>query len=689
MFEGLLRRRPTALGKSPRLFGRSCLAGGMVVVLVLAIVSIGSALPERPVVAAGGDFRLDFIAAHEDTYNHVSAQETAPGALQFDQRDMGAHVREELVAAAFACEDRIVFYTAVSVDDSPPPANGTITLTYHFDARNNGQQAVGYREVIAAGVSLLDFPGSQTQETGNVGLDGSESVSLLSQQYVRKPHPDPAGVVPADFRSADAEVLEAKVRVSGLDAGEQLVVRVDVRFACFGNDPTGNLHAALYAAETSNGHNIPAGQQDIPMHGLGKLPGTPTPTPTPSPTPQPPRVTATPTPTATAVPTSPPGGSGPPTLAPACPPDFVIDFAGLQHGTILGEQYAAQGVHITAVGNGDGFPDAAIVFDSNAPPTHDTDLAVDVGNIAILAANLDDDLPPPSGDGLVDDPDENNFGGKQVYAFDQSVHIGSFLFIDKDHGTPDKAIAYDGSNNAITQVLIPLAGNGSVQTINVNADNVRRLEIVYRDSAGLTGIEVGCPPTLTSTPTPTSPPGTATPTPSPTPTPTGTPGTATPTPSPTRTPTPTPPPPTATPTSTSTPTQGTLTPTHSPTATQTATALPPETATPTATATLTAPPETATPTATPTPTSPVETGTPTSIATPTAPPGTATATATATPTPPPQAAAGAVTGPRRAPTTGGGWGGVGQSPAAVLLLIVGLSFIGSGTAALVALRRRR
>jgi hypothetical protein len=94
---------------------------------------------------------------------------------------------------------------------------------------------------------------------------------------------------------------------------------------------------------------------------------------------------------------------------------------------------------------------------------------VDVGNIAILAANLDDDLPPPSGDGLVDDPDENNFGGKQVYTFDQSVHIGSFLFIDKDHGTPDKAIAYDGSNNVITQVPIPLAGNGSVQTINVNA----------------------------------------------------------------------------------------------------------------------------------------------------------------------------------------------------------------------------
>ena len=68
-----------------------------------------------------------------------------------------------------------------------------------------------------------------------------------------------------------------------------------------------------------------------------------------------------------------------------------------------------------------------------------------VGNIAILAKDLDDVEPPPSGDGLVDNPDENNFGGKQIYAFDEPVHIGSFLFIDKDHGTPDRAVAYDAS----------------------------------------------------------------------------------------------------------------------------------------------------------------------------------------------------------------------------------------------------
>lgn len=238
-----------------------------------------------------------------------------------------------------------------------------------------------------------------------------------------------------------------------------------------------------------------------------------------------------------------------------CPDGFVIDYAGLPHGTILGEQYAPMGVHITAVANG-GLPNAAIVFDSNLPPTHDPDLAVDVGNIAILAKNLND----TNGDGLVDDPDENDFGGKQVYTFDQPVHIGSFLFIDKDHGTPDKAITYDAASNVIKQVSIPLAGNGSVQTIDVDADNASRLEIVYRDSAGTTGIEV-CPvqetptptetPAATPTPTPEQPPSTATSTPTPTAkpvtpaaTPSASPSAATPTPTRTQaldpTPSPTP-----------------------------------------------------------------------------------------------------------------------------------------------------
>jgi len=245
-----------------------------------------------------------------------------------------------------------------------------------------------------------------------------------------------------------------------------------------------------------------------------------TPSPTPRETPLP-TLTETPATAAIAPPAPAPTPSPTPGAAlslapPPCPDDFVIDFAGLPPGTVLGEQYSARGVHISGLANGAGFPDAILVFDSNGSGSQDPDLEVDVGNIAILAKNLND----AEADGLVDHPDENDLGGEQVYRFDQPVHIGSFLFIDKDHGTPDEAIAYDSGGNEILTVPIPLAGDGSVQRIDMEAGDVSRLVIAYRDSAALTGIEV-CPPVAAPTPDPTpTPTGIATATPAPSPTPT-------------------------------------------------------------------------------------------------------------------------------------------------------------------------
>jgi hypothetical protein len=172
-----------------------------------------------------------------------------------------------------------------------------------------------------------------------------------------------------------------------------------------------------------------------------------------------------------------------------CANGYILDFAGLPAGTILAEQYASLGVHISGDTNRVDLPDTVVVFDSDASGSNDPDLEVGVGNIAILGKNANDS----NADGLVDAPDENNFGGKQIYTFDNPVHIGAFLFIDKDHGTPDRATAYDVDDNIIASALIPVGANASVQTIDVNADNVAKLEIRYRDSGGLTGIEV-CPP---------------------------------------------------------------------------------------------------------------------------------------------------------------------------------------------------
>ena len=409
-----------------------------------------------------------------------------------------------------------------------------------------------------------------------------------------------------------------------------------------------------------------------------------------------------------------------------CTSDFVIDFAGLPAGTVLGEQYAAQGVHISAEANRD-FPDALIVFDTNAPPTHDPDLAVDIGNIAVLAKDLTDS----NGDGLVDDPDENNFGGKAIFTFDQPVHVGSLLFVDHDHQPSDFIAAYNASGNVIVTVPIPIAGNGSVQSISINADGVSRLELVYKDSAGFKGIEVECVPT---TPTPTPAPGpaftptpTATPTaaltatPSATPTATQTPG-ATPTETPQGTETPTPeetatqtPQETETPAPAETPTEtpSERTPTATATASPTATPVGMPTETPVET-----PAETATPTATPSsaatvtesPTPPAETPTPAPLDTATSTvAATATASATASPTATavaatPSASPGALVvptptptsspsvlaraqGPSAVPPTGDGWAPH-DSPAGLLLLLGAVFAVLGGTFAISTFRGR-
>jgi len=201
-----------------------------------------------------------------------------------------------------------------------------------------------------------------------------------------------------------------------------------------------------------------------------------------------------------------------------CP--FTVDFAGLPAGTILGEQYASSGVHISGVANGSG-PDALIVFDTNTTdPDLDLDLKIGIGNIAIFANNLTD----ANGNGLVDKPDENNLGGTATFAFDQDVSIGSVKWIDKDHVKDNFVIAYNAAGEVIVSVPVPPGDNSSVQTIAINADGVRRLVFDYQESGGFTGIEVDCEQ---STPTPTAP--AATPTPSAAPTATPSPAPATPT----------------------------------------------------------------------------------------------------------------------------------------------------------------
>ena len=298
----------TSKGRTSRIRVIRVAAIGAVAAVIVAVglaaliaTPLGRGGHDAPVArAAGGDFNLDFIAAVPTTYSHLTspATELVSGGLQYDSRAINTYVVESLEAKDFTCEDTVVFFTQITVDQS---ASGTqsVDVNYDFDAENNGQVGAGYKDVVAVGLSG-SMPG-QTQETGNSGLDGNETVTLASKSY-------DSGSIPSGFGTT-AKHLYATVRVTGLDAGEHLIVRVDTRFSCFAPNPTGNLHAALKSAEVTGGgpnSTVQVGQQDIPMLGFGQVPtSTPTATNTATPTAtstSPPPVIRSATPTITAVP---------------------------------------------------------------------------------------------------------------------------------------------------------------------------------------------------------------------------------------------------------------------------------------------------------------------------------------------------------------------------------------------------
>src|SRR5437867_8427144 len=87
-----------------------------------------------PAHADGGDFSLDFIAAGPFTYNHA----TGVGGEYADRTISKTDgVMESLEGGDFSCGDKVVYFTAITVD---PAASGEqdISLDYSFLAEPPG-----------------------------------------------------------------------------------------------------------------------------------------------------------------------------------------------------------------------------------------------------------------------------------------------------------------------------------------------------------------------------------------------------------------------------------------------------------------------------------------------------------------------------------------------------------------------
>ncbi|MFC1609335.1 hypothetical protein ACFL6C_00115 [Myxococcota bacterium] len=195
--------------------------------------------------------------------------------------------------------------------------------------------------------------------------------------------------------------------------------------------------------------------------------------------------------------------------------DFDLDPSGdtVFAGTIVTEEWAADGIHVNCSNNHASHPDACLIFDSSSPTGGDYDLGTphqDFGgpgvghggaagrsgenadslfNLVVVAEDIEDQ----DGDGLADDPDDEAAGGEVRMTFDQPVDIATVKVIDIDMDEPGSAVlVVTDAGGAVIDIPIPVLGDNSVQEVEVFAPFAIELTVAFVSSGGLAEV-VYCP----------------------------------------------------------------------------------------------------------------------------------------------------------------------------------------------------
>ncbi|MFT5944279.1 MAG: Ca2+-binding RTX toxin-like protein [Yoonia sp.] len=139
----------------------------------------------------------------------------------------------------------------------------------------------------------------------------------------------------------------------------------------------------------------------------------------------------------------------------------VINFNDLSGGTVVDNEYNAQGVTVSASG-GSG---QAMIFDTSNPTGGDHDLeTTNLGSALII-----------SEDGDSSDPDDNAGGGTLSFAFDDETSVESLTFLDNEEGATVKF--YDEHGNFISEQWVDGTNNNAQDVVHFNVDGVYRMDV--------------------------------------------------------------------------------------------------------------------------------------------------------------------------------------------------------------------
>ncbi|UWR20910.1 cadherin-like domain-containing protein [Sulfitobacter sp. S190] len=150
----------------------------------------------------------------------------------------------------------------------------------------------------------------------------------------------------------------------------------------------------------------------------------------------------------------------------------TINFNDLTAGTTVTDQFADEGVAVSAVANGNG-SDEAMIFDTSNPTGQDEDLATsNLGNVLIISEDSD-----------ATDPDDNASGGTFSFDFTREVEVKSLTFLDLEQ--PARLVFFNDAGDVIAEQFVPANGDNSQLVVELDVEGTGRLDVVLQGSGAI------------------------------------------------------------------------------------------------------------------------------------------------------------------------------------------------------------
>ncbi|MCL4295825.1 MAG: S8 family serine peptidase [Anaerolineae bacterium] len=219
------------------------------------------------VAASSGSYNLDFAAADpgdSPTYNKVSPSQLAcpaPSGITGTASDPLANAifgNPKNAVESLAPEDMILgqivpFEIEIRVSGSVIPENGVIQIVSDYATKTSNGGNFGYDPAYGIYCAFID-----TNDSGNVNLDGNEKVDLFSSTILSP--------------GTSNEEIRGTVRVSGLDDGDTAILEIWVVLKnTIPAGVTSNVQSELASAQTctdancTTGSSINTGNQTVPL----------------------------------------------------------------------------------------------------------------------------------------------------------------------------------------------------------------------------------------------------------------------------------------------------------------------------------------------------------------------------------------------------------------------------------------